>query len=308
MVALVVIGPKDLPKAMRFVGHWVGKARGVARQFRSGIDDMVREAELDEMEKKWADENERIMREHPPPTATRPSRQPPDPDATPSSDGRGDRRSADDSPRAVMTPLRRPTRRAGDDALADAPPPRRTRPSRAMKESTTAARRCSIIWSSCAGGCSGRRRARRCVRLCLYFARPIFAFLVQPLLRAGQGKMIYTQLFEAFFVEIKVAFFAAMMLAFPVIANQIWQFVAPGLYEKEKRRLLPFLLATPVLFLTGAALAYYVAMPVALHFLLGFRAILAASSRRRCRRSAIISISSCNSCSASASRSCCRSC
>lgn len=65
LVALLVIGPKDLPKAMRFVGHWVGKARGVARQFRSGFDTMVREAELAEMEKKWAEENARIMREHP---------------------------------------------------------------------------------------------------------------------------------------------------------------------------------------------------------------------------------------------------
>ena len=64
-VALIVIGPKDLPKAMRIVGYWVGKARGVARQFRSGFDEMVREAELEEMEKRWAKENERIMREHP---------------------------------------------------------------------------------------------------------------------------------------------------------------------------------------------------------------------------------------------------
>lgn len=65
VVALVVIGPKDLPKALRVAGYWVGKARGVARQFRSGFDEMVREAELAEMEKKWKAENERIMREHP---------------------------------------------------------------------------------------------------------------------------------------------------------------------------------------------------------------------------------------------------
>ena len=64
IVALVVIGPKDLPKAMRVVGYWVGKARGVSRQFRQGFDNMVREAELEEMEKRWAAENERIMREH----------------------------------------------------------------------------------------------------------------------------------------------------------------------------------------------------------------------------------------------------
>lgn len=65
LVALVVIGPKDLPRAMRFVGQWVARARGVARHFRSGIDEMIRQAELEDMEKKWKAENERIMREHP---------------------------------------------------------------------------------------------------------------------------------------------------------------------------------------------------------------------------------------------------
>ncbi len=109
--------------------------------------------------------------------------------------------------------------------------------------------------------------------VCLYFVNPILAFLVQPLRNAAGegGKLIYTKLYEAFFVDLKVALFAAFMLAFPIIANQLWQFVAPGLYKNERRALLPFLLATPILFLTGAALAYYVAIPVALHFLLGFQ-------------------------------------
>ncbi len=66
IVALVVIGPKDLPRVMRVVGQWVGKARGVARHFRSGFDTMVREAELEEMEARWKAENARIMSEHPP--------------------------------------------------------------------------------------------------------------------------------------------------------------------------------------------------------------------------------------------------
>jgi sec-independent protein translocase protein TatB len=66
LVALVVIGPKDLPKLMRTVGYWVGRARGVARHFRSGMDEMMRQSEIEEMEKRWAAENERIMREHPP--------------------------------------------------------------------------------------------------------------------------------------------------------------------------------------------------------------------------------------------------
>lgn len=106
--------------------------------------------------------------------------------------------------------------------------------------------------------------------VCLYFARPIFAVLVQPLLAAGQGKIIYTDIFEAFFVEIKVAFFAAIMVAFPVWVTQMWKFVAPGLYANEKRAFLPFLLMTPVLFGLGASMAYFVAMPVALSFLLGY--------------------------------------
>lgn len=65
VVALVVIGPKDLPKAMRFVGKWMGKARGMARHFRSGLDTMMREAELEELEKQWREQNEAIMREFP---------------------------------------------------------------------------------------------------------------------------------------------------------------------------------------------------------------------------------------------------
>ncbi len=110
-----------------------------------------------------------------------------------------------------------------------------------------------------------------CFAVSFYFARPIFAFLVHPLVAAGQNKIFFTQLFEAFFVQIKVAFFAAMMAAFPIFATQLWQFVAPGLYRKEKRALLPFLLATPVLFIAGAALAYYMAIPIAVHFLLSYQ-------------------------------------
>jgi sec-independent protein translocase protein TatC len=107
--------------------------------------------------------------------------------------------------------------------------------------------------------------------ICLYFAKPIFGVLVQPLLKAGEGRLIYTDIFEAFFVEVKVALFAALMLGFPFFAMQIWKFVAPGLYAKEKKALLPFLVLTPVFFCAGAAFAYFVAMPWALHFLLSYQ-------------------------------------
>ncbi len=110
--------------------------------------------------------------------------------------------------------------------------------------------------------------------LCFYFADRIFAFLAQPLIAGfgqGQGRLVYTKLYEAFFVEVRVAFFAAFFLAFPIIANQIWAFVAPGLYAREKRAFLPFLVATPLLFLAGASLAYYVVMPTAIRFFLGYQ-------------------------------------
>ena len=103
-----------------------------------------------------------------------------------------------------------------------------------------------------------------------YFAEHIFAWLVQPLLAAGQGRVIFTDVFEAFFVQVKVALFAALMIGFPFFAMQIWKFVAPGLYAQEKKAFLPFLLLTPFFFIAGAAFAYYVAMPWALHFLLSF--------------------------------------
>ena len=107
--------------------------------------------------------------------------------------------------------------------------------------------------------------------LCFAFAKDIFAVLVQPLLRAGQGKLIYTDIFEAFFTQVKVSLFAALMLSFPVLAIQLWRFVAPGLYVKEKKAFLPFLLLTPVFFAGGACFAYFVAMPWALHFLLSYQ-------------------------------------
>ena len=119
-----------------------------------------------------------------------------------------------------------------------------------------------LIWSFAALGLS--------FFICLYFAHPILAFLVHPLKAAGQERIVYTQVFGGFITEVKVAFFAGLMLAFPVISNQLWQFVAPGLYRKEKKALLPFLFATPILFTIGASLAYFVAIPLALKYLYGF--------------------------------------
>ena len=108
---------------------------------------------------------------------------------------------------------------------------------------------------------------------CFYVADDIFAFLVHPLaVKLGEGRrMIFTALQETFFTYLRVAFFSAAFLAFPVIASQIYMFVAPGLYKTERRAFLPYLVATPLLFLLGAALVYFFVLPVAWDFFLSFQ-------------------------------------
>jgi sec-independent protein translocase protein TatC len=110
--------------------------------------------------------------------------------------------------------------------------------------------------------------------VCYQFSEYIYRFLAQPLadIYAGEPgrKMIFTALTEAFFTYIRVSFWAAFCLSFPVIAMQVWKFVAPGLYKNEKRAFLPYLCATPALFIAGAALAYYGVIPLAFRFLLSF--------------------------------------
>ena len=110
--------------------------------------------------------------------------------------------------------------------------------------------------------------------VCLYFSNQILGILIMPLAHAfpqGTGKLIYTKLYGAFFVEVKVALFAACLVSFPIIANQLWAFVAPGLYAREKKAFLPFLIATPVLFAAGACLAYFFVMPTAFRWFIGFQ-------------------------------------
>jgi len=110
--------------------------------------------------------------------------------------------------------------------------------------------------------------------VCYFFKEKIYAFLAQPLADALAGQpnrhFIYTAVYETFFTYVKVSAFAGICLAFPYIAAQAWMFIAPGLYKNERRAFLPFLFASPVMFLTGAAFVYYVMMPYALHFFLSF--------------------------------------
>ncbi len=110
--------------------------------------------------------------------------------------------------------------------------------------------------------------------ICYYFSQPIYNFLAQPLANLWSGeegrRMIATALHEQFFTQIKVAFFASFCLSFPVIAAQIWMFIAPGLYRDEKYAFLPFLIVTPFLFVAGGAFVYYIVLPVAFEFFVSF--------------------------------------
>ena len=111
--------------------------------------------------------------------------------------------------------------------------------------------------------------------ICYFFAENIYAFLVEPYAEAVKDdevnrRLIFTALQETFITYLKVAFFAAMFISSPIILTQIWKFVAPGLYKNEKRALLPYLIATPTLFLLGGMLVYYLVMPLAIKFFLSF--------------------------------------
>lgn len=112
--------------------------------------------------------------------------------------------------------------------------------------------------------------------VCYYFSQQIYAFLAQPLANilaqqsGGERRMIFTALYEAFFTYLKVAFFGAVFFSFPMWATQLWLFIAPGLYRSEKRAIYPFLIASPFLFVLGAALAYYFIFPLAWKFFISF--------------------------------------
>jgi sec-independent protein translocase protein TatC len=110
--------------------------------------------------------------------------------------------------------------------------------------------------------------------ICYQVKERIYGFLVHPLAVALEGQpdrhLIYTGLTEAFFTYVKVSFWAGFCLAFPVVASQVWKFVAPGLYKTERRAFYPYLFATPVLFAMGAALAYFIVMPLAWRFFVSF--------------------------------------
>ena len=264
VVAIVVVGPKELPKLMRSFGFYAGKLRRAAAEFRRQFDEAMREAELEEV--KQAIESVR--------TEARAL----------------DDKAPLDRPLMVEGP-KTPSRETGGEDAAQA---RRVesqdasqgsgqarqerRGARAMTDDDIEASKAPLIEHLI----ELRRRLMWALLaifvaflVCFWFAKPIYNLLLWPYrLAAGTDapiEMIYTAPQEFFFTQVKLALFGAVFIAFPVIATQIYMFVAPGLYRNERQAFLPFLVATPVLFLLGAALVYFVAMPLAMKFFLSMQ-------------------------------------
>ncbi len=264
VVAIVVVGPKELPKLMRSFGFYAGKLRRAAAEFRRQFDEAMREAELEEV--KQAIESVR--------TEARAL----------------DDKAPLDRPLMVEGP-KTPSAEAGGEDAAQA---RRVesqdasqgsgqarqerRGARAMTDDDIEASKAPLIEHLI----ELRRRLMWALLaifvaflVCFWFAKPIYNLLLWPYrLAAGTDapiEMIYTAPQEFFFTQVKLALFGAVFIAFPVIATQIYMFVAPGLYRNERQAFLPFLVATPVLFLLGAALVYFVAMPLAMKFFLSMQ-------------------------------------
>jgi sec-independent protein translocase protein TatC len=119
--------------------------------------------------------------------------------------------------------------------------------------------------------------------ICYFFAENIYRFLVEPYADAVRGddlnrRLIFTALHETFITYLKVAFFTSLFVTSPIILTQIWKFIAPGLYKNEKKALLPYLVATPTLFLMGGLLVYYLVMPLAIKFFLSFETVAEINS------------------------------
>ena len=286
MVAIVVVGPKDLPRLMRTFGHYAGKLRRAAADFQRQFEDAMRETELEEVKKAIdsvrstetvvdlkAPIDKPIMLPKPEARLAR---------VRPTARARvcgGLRRTAEltrrrPSPSAPpsLNPLR-PRPQLPRHGPKDTANPQAEGGAQAVTyediESTKAPLiehlielRRRLIWTLLAIFVA--------FLICLWFAKPIDNLLLFPYrLAAGTDapiELIYTAPQEFFFTQVKLALFGAIFIAFPVIASQIYMFVAPGLYKRERKAFLPFLIATPILFMIGAALVYFVAMPLAMKF------------------------------------------
>ena len=300
VVALIAIGPKELPGVLRMVGQWMGKIRRMASEFQGQFQEAMREAEMADLKKQVDDITT---------SAT----------SVTNFDPLGDiskqfETAIEDKPAQTATPRRagalrrRAERRAGD---ADPVP----------QDNATAAARLQHAERVRCRRAAAQGRERRVMRseddekeieaskaplmehlielrsrlikavlaffiaavICFFFAKQIYNMLVWPyvwIAGVENTKFIYTALLEYFITQLKLAMFGAAFIAFPIIATQIYMFVAPGLYRNERQAFVPYLIATPIFFVLGAMVVYFLVMPMLVRFSLGMQ----QSAGRRPRR------------------------
>ncbi len=267
IVALIVIGPKELPGLLRTLGQGLAKLRAMASDFQHQFNDAMREAEIDDLRK----EAEKLTNMAS--VATDPIAKIGD-DLQKAIDKPIDTPAADAAnPMAAATPrrARAAARRGGGNAKARR---RRWRMSEEDIDATKAPLMEHLI----------ELRSRLIKSLIAFFvtfflafmlAKQIYNILLWPYeFAAGpnaQINLIYTAPQEFLFTQIKLGLFGAAFLSFPVVATQIYMFVAPGLYKQERQAFLPYLVATPFCFLLGAAFVYFIAMPLSMRFFLGMQ-------------------------------------
>ena len=266
IVALAVIPPKDLPRVMRTVGQTVGKMRRMAAEFQGQFMEAMREAEFDSVKKELDAINEQTKVD----VAFDPAAMIRD-DVTKAVQGTGRSphvRNRAEHPRACPAGAaggsHKPRRLIGRGA--------RKAERRGMSQEDIDATKAPLMDHLI------ELRARLIRSLyaffaafivCFYFSRTIYNVLTEPYVRVvgpEKATLIATHFLEQFYTNIRLSMFGAAVIAFPVIAVQIYKFIAPGLYRNERQAFLPYLIATPIFFLGGALLVYFVVMPLLIRF------------------------------------------
>ena len=252
IIALVILGPKDLSLTMRKLGQFVAKGRSMANEFKAAFDDIARQAELDDLRQEIED----LKRDNAVTQAV--------------DELKGVEKDINESvmreERAMKQELKKPLPDLPDDQRPD------------LIESEIEASRAPLLDHL------NELRSRLmkallafaiCTIACFFIAGPIFNILVEPFIEAFRThgvtedpRLIYTAPLEFFFVKLKIALFAGLIVSFPLMAWQVYAFVAPGLYKNERGAFLPFLIAAPALFTIGVLFVFYVMMPLVMTFAL----------------------------------------
>ena len=279
IVALAVIPPKDLPRVMRTVGQAVGKMRRMAAEFQGQFMEAMSEADLESVKKELTalDQSAKIDASFDPAMAMR--REISQAVEGPKEIGHL-RSGADRAAKAARRAVARARLRRRDAAAPARPevvePPTADASPRAGRRRMTAEDIDATKAPLMDHLIELRMRLVRALYaffaaflVCFYFSRSIYNILTEPYVRvvgAEKATLIATHFLEQFYTNIRLSMFGAGVIAFPIIAVQIYKFVAPGLYKHERQAFLPYLIATPIFFFAGALLVYFVVMPLLIRF------------------------------------------